>query len=279
MATIALISPQRLSGKTTIAAAVARIAGGARLQRAGTDDNAAADSALFASLSVADGQHTVVEAAAGETQLESGAKVVVVAPGTMPVDEVAAFCKQAGAVAGVVVNRVPAKRVQGLGEAYSDAGLNALAFVPEDRVLAAPLLNDVISALEADASHVSNGAGEDIIDNPVVASIASDPGQGYFTRENPSAVIVRSDKPDLQLAALNAGAPALIVTGNMPILHYVLERASSDEVPFLRTLLDTVQSVKVIEELFGARPFPGGDVKTRRIVDLLSESDLASLLT
>ena len=44
------------------------------------------------------------------------------------------------------------------------------------------------------------------LDRPVIASIAADPGQTYFVRTDATAVIVRSDKPDLQLAALNAGA-------------------------------------------------------------------------
>lgn len=279
MATIALISPQPLSGKTTIAAVLAHMGGGASLKRAGSDENAAADARLFESLSAAGARHTIIEFPAGETSTETGAKIVVIAPGNWPADEVARFCEQGGQVAGVIANRVPAKREKALREAYAAAGLDLLAAVPEDRVLAAPLLRDVVAALEAEASHVSNGDGGAVIDNPVVASIASDPGQGYFLRENPSAVIVRSDKPDLQLSAINAGAPALIVTGSMPILHYVLERAESDEIPFLSTLLDTVQTVTAIEDLFGAKPFPGGETKTRRIAELLADSGVASLLS
>lgn len=278
MASLTLISPRSLAGKTTVACALARLSGGAMLKRAGEDENAAADAQLFATVSSESAKHTIVEAAAGETAVEAGSQAVVVAPGDMPVDEVAAFCRQAGEIAGVAVNRVPVKRAERMRTAYGSAGLQVLAMVPEDRVLAAPLLGDVIDALKADASYVTNGTAAHVIDNPVVASIASDPGQGYFTRENPSAVIVRSDKPDLQLAALNAEAPVLIVTGGLPILRYVTERAEADEIPVLRTLLDTVQAVNAIEELFGARPFAGGSEKLARMEDLLSGSDLASLL-
>jgi BioD-like phosphotransacetylase family protein len=278
MATIALISPRSLSGKTTVAAALARIVGGAVLKRAGSDANATADSELFATLSTSGAKHTIVESPAGETAAGAGALAVAVASGDAPVGEIADFCKQAGNVTGVVVNRMPLKRAKKLSEAYTAAGLKVLAWVPEDRVLAAPLLRDVIAGLEAEASHVSNGAGNAVIENPVIASISADPGQGYFLREAPSAVIVRSDKPDLQLAAINAGAPALIVTGGLPILRYVLERAESDEIPLLRTALDTVQAVDAIEALFAARPFAGGDLKLRRAEGLLSAADLSALL-
>lgn len=277
MATIALIAPRPFSGKTTIAAALARMAP-ATLTRTGSDANAPADSRLFSAMSSA-GANTIIELVAGEASVEAGATVVVVAPADMGADEVAAFSTSAGPIAGVVANRVPVKRAEKLRASYESAGLKLLASVPEDRVLAAPTLDDVIAALEAEASHLSNGAGRAIIDNPVVASIASDPGEGYFTREDPSAVIVRSDKPDLQLSAINAGAPALIITGGLEILSYVLDRAESDEIPILRTALDTVKAVEAIEGLFGEKPFAGGDKKLRRLDELLAGSDLASLVS
>lgn len=276
MATIALIAPRAFAGKTTIAVALSRITP-ATLKRTGADDSASADAELFAALSAEGAANTIVEGAAGETSLDPGATVVVVAPADMSVDEVTAFCQTAGPIAGVVANRVPVKRAEKIRVAYEAAGLKLLASVSEDRVLAAPTLAEVIGVLEAEANHVSNGAGRAVIDNPVVASIASDPGQGYFTREDPSIVIVRSDKPDLQLSAINAGAPAMIITGGLPILSYVLDRAKSDEIPLLRTKLDTVETVEAIEGLFGERPFAGGEKKLTRLEELLSGSALASL--
>lgn len=277
MPSIALIAPCSLAGKTTIAAALTRFAPAA-LKRTGEDDHASTDAELFSSLSNASAATTIVEASGGDTAAEPDATVVVVAPAQMAVADVASFCNGAGTIAGVAVNRVPAGRADRLRESYEKAGLKLLAMIPEDRILAAPTLADVSGALQAEASNVSNGAGRSVIESPVVASIASDPGQGYFTREDPSVVIVRSDKPDLQLAAINAGAPALIITGGLPILSYVLDRAESDEIPLLRTTLDTVKAVEAIEGLFGARPFAGGDKKLRRVQELVTGSDLAALV-
>lgn len=277
MATIALLSPGPLAGKTTIAAALAQF-GDVQLTRSGADENAEADRKLFATLSKEGAAHTIIELPAGEKSVEVGAKTVVVARGDTPIDEVTAFCKEAGEIADVALNRAPVKRAQRLREAYEAASMKLLATVPEDRVLAAPLLSDVITAIRGEASYLENGAGSRVIDNPVVASISSDPGQGYFLRESPSAVIVRSDKPDLQLAALNAGAPALIITGSLPILGYVTERAEADEIPLVRTLFDTIQTVNSIEDLFGALPFSGSGDKLRRVRELLADSELPSLI-
>ena len=92
-------------------------------------------------------------------------------------------------------------------------------------------------------------------------------------------MIVRSDKPDLQLAALNAGASAMIVTGDRPILRYVLDRARDDLIPMLRTSLETPDAVKVIEELYASKPFVGGTEKLSRAAALAGEIDLATIIS
>ena len=151
--------------------------------------------------------------------------------------------------------------------------MNVIALLPEDRLLAAPTLGEVAAALGADAS-ILDGNESHPVEHPLISSISADPGQGYFTRHGATTVIIRSDKPDLQLAALNAGVRCLIVTGGMPILSYVLERAEADEVPLLRTELDTVAAVGRIEDLYGTTPFAGGEAKLARIQELLADVDI-----
>ncbi|MCH8815360.1 MAG: hypothetical protein IH957_09755 [Chloroflexi bacterium] len=284
MAKLVLTAPRPLSGKTTVAAALAAHARSQgvsfALERAGDDENASADSAFFAALSEStdDAQLSLGEAPAGEASVQADVKVVVVASGDTPASEVVEFSKAGGAdVAGVVLNRIPEKRRSKIEAEYAAAGLHALVVIPEDRTLGAPLLRDLVEALDAEASHVNNGRGALSIDKPIIASISSDPGETSFTRQDPSVVIVRSDKPDLQLSAINAGARSLILTGNLPILSYVLERAQEDEIPLLRTQLGTVKTVEAIEQLFGAKPFSGGDSKMARLAELCDGSALLAL--
>jgi hypothetical protein len=285
MARFVLTAPRPLSGKTTVAAAIAAYARSQgvsfTLERDGDDENASADKAFFASLSdsAEDAQLSIAEAPTADLSAQQGGKVVVVASGNAPAQEVAEFCKTGGpAVAGVVLNKAPEKRRAKIEAEYASVGLNLLAAIPEDRTLAAPLLRDLVEALDAEASHINNGSGELAIGNPVIASISSDPGETHFAREDLSAVIVRSDKPDLQLSAINAGARSLIITGNLPILSYVLDRAQEDEIPLLRTELDTVKTVEAIEQLFGAIPFAGGDTKMARLAEVCAGSDLLALV-
>jgi len=256
MPSLSVVSAEPLAGKTTIAAGLEQ-----KLQTLGRSDV------------------VITEVRTGDSPAaESGTRVVVVAAGTTPAGDLDAFSKSFGnSAAGVIVNRVPRKRIETTRAGYEAAGINVLAMLPEDRILAAPTLGDIAAALDAEVSFL-NGNRLRPVERPLIASISADPAQGYFTRHGATAVIIRSDKPDLQLAAISAGANCLIVTGGLPILSYVLDRAAEDEIPLMRTKLDTIAAVHEIEALFGTTPFAGGEAKLRRIGELLSEVDVSALI-
>jgi BioD-like phosphotransacetylase family protein len=283
MAALVLLAPKPLSGKTTIAAALAeRIKSEGKalsITRLGDDANAAADKALFSRISgPAGAEITLAETPAGEQSLTEG-RAIVVADAAVSAGEIAEFCRPlAGKLAGVILNRVPARRAQQVKADVEGAGLKVLGLVPEDRLLASPTLAEVSRALDAEQTFFDS-KGDRPLDRTLIAPISADPGQGYFARTSADTVIVRSDKPDLQLAALNAGVCAMIVTGDRPLLRYVLDRAEEDMVPLLRTKLETPDAVKVIEELYASKPFAGGPEKLTRAGELLGEIDLAGILS
>jgi BioD-like phosphotransacetylase family protein len=291
MAALLLLSSEPLAGKTTVAAGLAEIrrknSGAAAIERLPGDEHAEADAALFASLERSPAETPsglrIIEAPAGDPQpslsSHSDARALVIADRSGPLPGVIDYCRSIGdRLAGLILNKTPQKRQERLRADLQTAGVPLIGVLPEDRLLAAPVLSDVAAALSATPEHFTNGTGLSPLDRPVIATISADPGQAHFAHYDASAVIVRSDKPDLQLAALNAGATCLIVTGGLPILSYVLERAEEDEIPLLRTGLDTLATVRVIEGLFAGKPFAGGEAKVNRIATLLSSVDAASLV-
>ncbi len=279
MPTLLVAAPTPLSGKTTVAVACARALAksgtNVSLERAGDDANAELDRQLFRSLGSASSDSKIVEVPAGDVSAalkeHDGARVLIVAtPETTA--EAAALAKSAGeSLAGVVLNR--ARR----SDAEADyEGVTALVIIPEDRQLAAPSLKAVVAALKAEAENVGDDATRSL-GRMVIASIAADPGQDYFDRTRAESVIVRSDKPDLQLAAINAGAQCLIVTGNLPVLSYVKERVAEDETPFLRTELDTKAALYAVEGLSGATAFSADEDSLSRLDELFAGADLSAL--
>src|SRR2546422_3681955 len=277
MSALTLLAPEPLAGKTAVACGLARriASEGKRvsLQRIPGDDHAENDEVLFSGLKGvtqdSTAEITLIEAPAGDRARSLAdfpdGRAVVITDASTPMGALADYCREAGdRLAGALINKTPARRADSLLADAKAAGINVLRALPEDRLLAAPVIRDVVQALSAQTEHL-DGGGMRPLDRPVIATISADPGQGYFARYDASAVIVRSDKPDLQLAALNAGAGCLIVTGGLPILSYVLERAEEDQIPLLRTGLDTITAVLANQAVFGAAPLPGGGQNLRVI--------------
>jgi hypothetical protein len=212
-----------------------------------------------------------------EAATADDSRVLVVVTPAFPAERLAQELKSVGSVAGVVVNHVEEQRAAYLRLAYENAGARVIGIVVEDPFLASPSIGVVCDVLQADARNLD--ASRDVpLGLPAIASIAADPGQSYFSRLCAESIIVRSDKPDLQLAALNAGVRCLIVTGESPLLSYVVSRVDEDEIPLLRTTLDTQGAVAALEGLFGAMPF-NGEEKADRMAELMSGMDIEGLLT
>jgi|DewCreStandDraft_1066081.scaffolds.fasta_scaffold00200_43 BioD-like phosphotransacetylase family protein len=296
MTLLLLLSSRPLVGKTTVATALA-LALRQRGQRAGLlrlpgDEGAASDAELFARLGLAasgDARQPlelpdavqrgasldilIVEAPAGELPAEwqsLGARAILVARyPELTESSLASLSQELGeAFLGTVATCVPRRRQEQARQSLEEAGLRPLALLVEDRTLASPTLDQLAGALEAETLFAERHR-DDVLDRVYISSIAADPGQGYFSRLDPKAIIVRSDKPDHQLAALNVGVPCLIISGDLPILSYVLQRAEEDEVPLLLTRLETVDVARRLEELIGAVRL-AGDEKARRAAHLLS---------
>lgn len=283
MSGLLIASQASLSGKTAVACGLARIFASrgiaVRLHRAGDDGHAADDRQTFEALS-SGAAVDITEAPAGPlgeaASWHPDARMIAVAtPGT----DVNSFMSELASVervAGVILNHVPDSRASFLRATFEKAGARVLGVVSEDFFLASPPIGLAAETLQADARNLE-GNRDRPLGLPAIASIAADPGQTYFSRLGADSIIVRSDKPDLQLAALNAGATCMIVTGDRPLLSYVIDRVDSGEIPLLRTALDTRQAVSALEGLFGTGPFRGEE-KARRIEERLAGVNVDELV-
>jgi len=299
MSALLIVATQPLSGKTTVAVALGRRFKDAgrtvALVRLAGDGHADADAGLYAGLAfndrrrpgpvapqdaATDADVTLIEAPAGDPRglaesLPARALVVAAYAHPLPAD-LPSFCQALpDSCAGIVITRVPRRRLEATRAAAQDVGARLVALIPEDRTLAAPSLGAIAEALEVEPTF-PHSTREDVIDRPIISSISTDPAQGYFARHAPNAVIVRGDKPDQQLGALNAGVPCLIVTGGLPVVSYVKERAEEEEIPILGTPHDTVAAVQRLEALYAATPF-AGRAKVERAAQLAGELDIAAL--
>ena len=227
----------------------------------------------------------VVEGPAGPEGEEAlrrlGARAVLVVRGdpAASVEALADAARSMGeSLVGVVATAVARARREDAARLLIEQGLPCLGVLPEDRTLASPRLDEIARALDAEYL-VEAEDPDEVIDQFMIGSIASDPGEPYFARIGRKAVIARFDKTDLHLAALNTPLACLILTGGQQPSPYVLDRVRTEAAAVLITSRDTVRSMRTLEELFGATRF-GGSRKIERVGELLEEFlELPALLS
>jgi BioD-like phosphotransacetylase family protein len=271
-------------GKSLIAAAIAyRMAGAGQpvsLARLAGDANAAADAATFAQLegvvspgkplvsgdlrAVASVADIVVEAPAGEVDAlaaELDAKVLAVTSPTTPALESTRSL-------GTIVTRVRAADAPAVA---SREGV--IALLPEDRVLAAPSVDDIVRAVEA--RWLIDATPRGSIDRVMIGTIASDAASPYFGARDRKAVVTRYDKTDVQLAALLTDVELLVLTGGGEPSPYLVDRVQGtrDDISVVVAREDTVDTMRVIEGLYGGSRFDGAG-KMLRAAELLDEAGL-----
>jgi len=182
------------------------------------------------------------------------------------------------ALLGVVATAVPRAGLERAASVLAEAGLACLAVLPEERLLAAPSIAEMASALGA--SFLVRDAGQDeAVEHLMIGPIAADPGMPHFGQHGRKAVITRFDKTDLLLAALATELDCLVLTGGQRPSPYVLDRVESlgQEVSVLLAPHETVTTVGLLDELYAHTRF-AGQRKLERMVELLRERlDLEAL--
>lgn len=278
MARILVAASTPGAGATTVAVGLAhRLAYAGhdvRIERLAGDHRAAADAAVFATLEFCASTGAPVDAAA----LPEGAVVVIEAP--------------AGAGAVALAARLGAKlvAVDSGGGAPAGASItitnharkDGARTLPEDRLLAAPTAGQIAEAARARVLVRSREGDRAVIEHIVIGAISHDPANTYFARFPRKAVVCRSEKTDLGLAALLTGAEVLVLSGGHDPSPYLLDRAgASRATTVLLAPEGTVETVRDIEGLYGTAPFSHA-AKVERAGELiaaaLDDAALASLL-
>lgn len=256
-------------GVTTVAAGLAHrlaYAGHAvRLERLSGDARAERDAAAFALLEFIDASGSPVEVDA----IVPGAGVTVVDASSS--EDATGLATRLGASLVLVT----------LSDSETVLGGSALTIMnhtrrlgplqlPEDRLLAAPTVGDLIAASHARVLARSTEGERALCEHIVIGAISHDSDQPYFARFPRKAVVTRAEKVDVALSALRTGAECLILTGGSDPSPYLLDRVASGRGTTLLVAPEgTVETVRDIEGTFGRSPF-AGQAKAERIGALMA---------
>ena len=149
-------------------------------------------------------------------------------------------------------------------------GIGVLGIVPEDRKLLSSTIDQIVEHL--DGRYLQGDEfGDRIIEHFLVGGMGLDRGTLYFGIREDKAVIVRGDRPDIQMAALHTPTSCLILTNGMEPVEYIEHEAELEEVPIVIADTDTLDTMKALRTLQARVRFDHPD-KVERFGALLREN-------
>ena len=171
---------------------------------------------------------------------------------------------------GVVVNKVPVSRVEAVREQLGGAGVDILGVLPEDRALFSLTVGELAEQIGGEILNNADKSGE-LVENFMLGALAVDSGLDYFGRKDNKAVVVRADRPDMQLAALETSTRCLVLSGDAPPSHPVLKGAEEKGIPIIATGDDTGTTVVHVEQALGRTKF-NQEEKLPRLAGIMEKS-------
>jgi BioD-like phosphotransacetylase family protein len=171
-----------------------------------------------------------------------------------PADDILDVARPYGArLAGVIVNFVPRYRVHDLESQIipqlEAANIRLLGWIPEDRRLLAPTVGLVAEHLSAEII-LKEEESNRLIDNFLIGGMVLDWGPFYFGSKENVGVVVRGDRPDIQLAALQTDTVrAMVLTKGARPVEYVIYEATQRDVPLVMTSGSTEETTVRLESL------------------------------
>ncbi len=155
-------------------------------------------------------------------------------------------------------------------------GVPAFGALPEDRLLLAPTVQQVVDCLGGVYFTAPDAAGA-LIEHFLIGGLIAEWGGNYFGRLPNQAVIVRAGRIDIQMSALNFPLSALILTGCDTPSQYVYQRADDLDAPLIAVPQNTHEAAAALESLSAAVTVHHPD-KARRAAELLDANvDMAAM--
>ncbi|MEM2997562.1 MAG: phosphotransacetylase family protein [Thermoproteota archaeon] len=165
------------------------------------------------------------------------------------------YCERWGVkVSGIVLNRVEESRLKFAREVVKPMlekeGLRLLGILPEDRVLSSLTVREVYESIGGELI-AGKGGLENPVETVLIGAMTPESAIQYFRRVRNELIITGGDRTDIVLAALEAGASGIILTGNLRPSVKVLPRADELKIPMLVVPQDTYTTLQMIQKIVG----------------------------
>jgi len=198
-------------------------------------------------------------------------------------DEMVKIAKKLGQrLLGIIVNFAPESNLEALRQYFVDhfnkAGIKVLGIIPEIRLLLGVTVKDIASVLNGEIITCGDKV-DGIVENIMLGAMTPDSGIDYFSRKGNKVTVIRSDRADMQLAALETSMRCLVLTGSTKPLQAVISQAEDKHIPLLVVDGDISKAVTGIEKALGRASFNAPE-KLKRFQNELEKSiDLSAIFS
>jgi len=177
-------------------------------------------------------------------------------------------------VSGVIINQVP----QGMMERtehvikplLKERGIDVLGIIPEDRMLGALTVREICEAVRGNILAGKEGMDK-LVETVLVGAMTPESAIRYFQKAKNELVITGGDRTDIVFAALEAGATAVILTGNLHPSVKIFPRADDLAVPLILVPYDTYTTLRMVQGIVG-RIRPSDQKRVERAKRLIKEN-------
>ncbi len=166
-------------------------------------------------------------------------------------DNVLAAGDQLGeSLLGVIYNMVPANRdsfVKEMLAPYLERnGIPVLGILPHERLLTSINIGDLARLIDGKILCAEEGA-DAMVEDVVVGAMSQEHALSVFRKRSNFCVVTGGDRSDIQLAAMEARARCIILTGNLYPSSIVLGKADELGIPVILVATDTFTTAERAE--------------------------------
>lgn len=173
---------------------------------------------------------------------------------------------------GAVYNIVPANRESFVKEMLAPylerTGIPILGVLPQERLLASINIGDLARLLDGKILCAEERTGA-LVEDVVVGAMSQEHALSIFRKRSNFCVVTGGDRSDIQLAAMEAKARCIILTGNLYPSSIVLGKADELGIPVILVATDTFTTAERAEMIIrSARTHEESKIaKLRELVD------------
>jgi len=153
---------------------------------------------------------------------------------------------------GVVINAAPSGKLAQAKETLTyelqKKGIKVLGVLPQHRSLSTVTVSELAEHLGGKSLVPVKDSGG-LVENLMMGVHSSDNALLYYGRKANKAALIRGDRADMQLAALQTSSRCLVLTGGKTPMPFITAEAKNKGVPIIMTQADNLAVIEQVEAL------------------------------